>query len=233
MQEPNSRRLLSKNGSVHLTDEIFNTLISGLGAVLSVIGSVVLVYRAQAEGDLWQVIGFSLYGLGLITLFTASALHHGVNGSPRTNHLLRQLDYFAIFIMIAGSFTPVCLILLRNLLGWFVLGLIWSLAIAGIIVKALYPHVPKGVLLTIYIGMGWLGLLIAGPIYRSLPWQGFASFLLGGLCFTVGGLIFGLERPNPFPGRFGFHEIWHCLVLAGAASHFYPIQGLASSAGLP
>ena len=226
MGAPKPSRLLSKDGSVQITDEICNTLISSLGAALSAIGSAVLVYRAWAAGDFRQLLGFSIYGLGLTAMFAASALHHGVNGSPRTNHLLRQFDYYAIFIMIAGSFTPFCLILLRD--RWFVLGLVWALAITGIIVKALFPHVSRWVMLSIYIGMGWLGLLIAGPIYRAIPWQGFLMFLLGGLFFTVGGVIYGIEKPNPIPGRFGFHEIWHSFVLAGAASHFYVIFGLAS-----
>ena len=216
---------LSKDGSVHITDEIYNTLISSLGAILSLVGGTFLVYRAQGAGHFWHVLGFSVYGMGLVNTFASSALHHGVNGSPKTNHLLRQLDYFAIFIMIAGTVTPFCLILLRNPLGWMVLGLIWTLAIMGIILKGLYPEIPKWVTLSLYIGMGWLGLLIAKPVYQSIQGHGLFALLLGGIFFTVGGLIYGLEKPNPFPGKFGFHEIWHCFVLAGAASHFYIMYG--------
>ena len=221
MHEPKTGQLLSKDGSIHVTDEFYNTLISSLGAVLSVIGVVLLVSRAHGLGNSWAVLGFSVYGMGLINVFTSSALHHGVNGSPRTNHLLRQFDYFAIFIMIAGTFTPFCLIFLKNSLGWTVLGLVWSVAFIGITLKALYPLIPKWFLLSLYIGMGWLGLLIAKPVYQAIHWQGLVAFFLGGIFFTGGGLIYGLEKPNPFPGKFGFHEIWHCLVLAGAASHFY------------
>ena len=114
---------LSKDGSVHITDEIYNTLISSLGAILSLVGGTFLVYRAQGAGHFWHVLGFSVYGMGLVNTFASSALHHGVNGSPKTNHLLRQLDYFAIFItmypvngIIIGSkrtiifvkFSPLC-----------------------------------------------------------------------------------------------------------------------------
>lgn len=221
MNEPRTGRLLSKDGSTHVTDEFYNTLISSLGVVLAAIGSTLLVYKACLLGHIWYIIGLSVYGFGLINMFLWSALHHGVDGSPKTDHLLRQLDYFAISIMIAGTFTPFCLILLRDSIGWTVLGVVWALAIIGIALKALYPHVPRWLMLSLYIGMGWLGLWIAKPLYEAIHWQGLLALLLGGFFFTVGGLIYGLERPNPFPGRFGFHEIWHCFVLAGAASHFY------------
>lgn len=221
MNEPKIDQLLSKDGSIHVTDEIYNTLISSLGAMLSLVGCAFLVYRAGGDGNLRTTLSFSIYGLGLINMFVASALHHGINGSPQTNHLLRQLDYFAIFIMIAGTFTPFCLILLRNSLGWTVLGLVWTLAVIGIFLKGFYPHVPRWLMLSLYLGMGWLGLLIARPVYQSIHGQGLFALFLGGFFFTGGGLIYGLEKPNPCPGKFGFHEIWHCFVLAGAASHFY------------
>ncbi len=213
--------LLSKDGSVHVTDEFYNTLISGVGAVLSAIGVAFLIYRVSTSGRPGSVFAFSVYGFGLINMFLWSALHHGVDGSPRTNHLLRQLDYFAISVMIAGTFTPFCLILLRNPLGWTVLGVIWTLAAASILIKVVYPNAPRWLLTSLYIAMGWLGLAIAKPVYLAIQWRGFSALLLGGVFFTVGGLIYGLEKPNPLPGRFGFHEIWHCFVLAGAASHFY------------
>lgn len=221
MREPKTKPLLSKDGSTHVTDEVYNTIISSLGAMLSLIGVVYLAYRAAGKGDFLYVFSFLVYGLSLINMFVWSALHHGVNGSPETNHFLRQLDYFAIFIMIAGTFTPFCLILLKNSLGRTVLGVVWILAVIGIILKALYPHAPRWFMLSLYIGMGWLAMLIVKPIYQSIHGSGFFALLLGGFFFTVGGLIYGLEKPNPFPGKFGFHEIWHCFVLAGAASHFY------------
>lgn len=217
------RPLLSKDGSVHVTDEFYNTLISGIGAVLAAIGASFLIRRAWTEGQTAAVVAFSIYGFTLVNMFVCSALHHGVDGSPRTNHRLRQFDYYAIFLMIAGTFTPYCLLLLRNRLGWIVLGVIWTLAVAGILFKAFYPHAPKWLVTSIFIGMGWLGLVIAKPVYMTIHGQGFAPLFLGGVFFTVGGLIYGMEKPNPFPGSFGFHEIWHVFVLAGAASHFFAI----------
>lgn len=217
------KKLLSKNGSVHVTDEFFSTLIAGVGALLGAIGAVFLVLKALSQGNPGSVPGFSVYGVGLVAMFLSSALHHGINGAPKTNHLLRQFDYYAIFVMIAGTFTPFCLVLMRNSLGWTVLGLIWVIAIGGIVLKSLWPRVPRWLLTALFIGMGWLGLMMARPIYLAIHWEGLSFMLLGGLFYTVGAVIYGLERPNPFPGRFGFHEIWHCFVLAGAASHFFLI----------
>lgn len=215
---------LSKDGSVHVTDEFYNTLISTLGAVLIAVGTAHLLWRSSAAGSRLHFVSFAIYGAGVLSVFVTSALHHGINGSPRTNHWLRQLDYCAVFLMIAGTFTPFCLLLVKGTLGTFTLALIWSLALLGIATKLLYPGLPKWVTVTIAIVMGWLALLIAEPIYRAIDLQGLAVLILGGLFFTAGGLIFVVERPNPFPGRFGFHEIWHCCVVAGAASHYFVVQ---------
>lgn len=212
---------LSKDGSVHVTDEVYNTRISTLGAILTVIGVSYLVWQSWAMGSQLRVISFLIYGVGVLSVFVTSALHHGVDGSPRTNHLLRQADYFAIFVMIAGSFTPFCLLLADGKMGIGVLVLVWTLAVTGIASKALYPGLPKWATLAMTIGMGWMAVLLIPTIWAKLSLPGLIGLAVGGAFFTVGGMIFGLERPNPVPGRFGFHEIWHCFVVAGAASHFY------------
>jgi len=217
--------MLSKNGSSHITDEVYNTLIAGFGALLSLIGSLFLIFHQQKDASLLSLLSFATYGASLFMMFLSSALHHGINGSPKTNHYLRQLDYFTIFFLIAGTFTPICLMMPKPF-GWIILGLIWGLAILGIILKAVFPHVPKWCTLSLYIAMGWIGILIVKPLYQIIQAQGLFALLLGGLFFTVGGIIYGSEKPNPFPGKFGFHEIWHCFVLAGAASHFYVIWSL-------
>ncbi len=211
---------LSKDGSVHVTDEVYNTWISGVGAMLTLLGITHLLWRSYAIGSALHLISFVVYGLGVLSVFVTSALHHGVNGTPRTNYVLRQLDYCAIFLMIAGTFTPFCLLLVKNSLGQRTLILVWALAALGIGSKAFYPQLPKWATLVMTIGMGWLGLMLVKPVYTAVHLQGLVGLIAGGLFFTIGGLIFGLEKPNPFPGKFGFHEIWHCCVVAGAASHF-------------
>lgn len=211
---------LSKDGSVHVTDEFYNTLISSMGAVLTLVGIMHLLWRSYAIQSPLHAAGFAVYGLGVLSVFVTSALHHGFNGSPRTNHVLRQLDYFAVFAMIAGTFTPLCLLLVKGSLGFWVLALVWTLAVLGIASKAIFPGLPKWVTVAMTVGLGWLALLIVKPLYAVVQVQGLVPLVVGGLLFTVGGLIFAMEKPNPFPGRFGFHEIWHCFVVAGAASHF-------------
>lgn len=214
-------RALSKDGSVHITDEFYNTLISSVGAVLALIGVALLLYGSLGPVHARHLIGFSVYGAALINLFLASALHHGIHGTEKTEHFFRQWDYYAIFLMIAGSFTPICLLVLPDIrLGGIILGLVWFLAIFGILLKAAFPALPKWISTVLYVGMGWSGLAIARPIYQRLP-ELLIAMLVGGIFFTVGSGIFFLEKPNPVPGRFGFHEIWHLFVLAGSASHFY------------
>lgn len=216
-------RRLSKDGSVHVTDEFYNTAISSFGALVSLIGITFLVFKARQLNLYWHAWGFLVYGFGLVLMFLSSALHHGINGSPRTDFHLRQLDYYAIFVMIAGTFTPFCLVLMRNSFGNTILTLVWTLAVLGIFLKIIFPHIHRYYLTGIYIFMGWLGVLLIKPMYEALHIHGLTIFFLGGIFFTVGGAIYALEKPNPFPGRFGFHEIWHCFVFAGAASHFYAI----------
>jgi len=212
---------LSKDGSVHVTDEFYNTLISAIGAVLSCVGIAFLLFYSVNPSRPRHLLSFAVYGISLINLFAASALHHGIHGSEKTEHLLRQWDYYAIFLMIAGTFTPICLLVLPDIrLGGIILGLVWFLAIFGILLKAIFPALPKWISTVLYVGMGWSGLAVARPIYERLP-ELLIAMVIGGVFFTVGSAIFFLEKPNPVPGRFGFHEIWHLFVLAGAASHFY------------
>lgn len=216
-------RTFSKDGSRRVTDEVFNTWSSSLGAVLAVIGTIALLIPVWHAGKPWHLVSFGLYGLGLVTLFLASALHHGVDGTPATEHKLLVADYCVIFPMIAGSASPFCLILLRNPLGWTVFGLLWAVAIFGFVWKIISPDIPKHYSTALYIGMGWIAVIIFIPIYRAIGLEGVAGLLLGGLLYTTGAFIHLKERPNPIPGRFGFHEIWHCFVLVSSACHYYVI----------
>lgn len=201
------------------TEDIWSASIAALGFLLSGVGIVSLLLQAGQHS--WHLIGFSVYGFGLLSMFATSALHHGVDGSERLTHLFHQLDYYAISIMIAGTFTPFCLIMMRDPLGWTIFGLIWGLAFLGILLKATMPHAPKWLTTGIFLGMGWLGVAIAYRLFQLIGWPGLSCLMIGGLFYTAGAMIFFFEKPNPFPGRFGFHELWHLFVLGGAASHFY------------
>ena len=218
----NTRELpaYSKDGSVHVTDEIINTATHIVGSFFALFGTVLLIVSAAAEGKVWHVVSFAVYGVSLFILFVASSLHHGVNLSPRLNNLFRLFDYIAIFLLIAGTYTPLCLVVQRNQWGWTMFAVVWALTAVGITIKSLYPDLPRWVTNTFYIGIGWLGAIL---IFRSIPLIGgigFALILVGGVVYTVGAMIFYFEKPNPVPGKFGFHEIWHLFVLTGAAMHY-------------
>lgn len=211
---------VSKDGSDHVTDEKVNASSHLAAAIFSLMGSVLLIVLSGMEAKVWHIVSFSVYGASLICLFTASALHHGVNGSARVEKVLRTIDYLAIYPLIAGTMTPLCLVIARGPFGWSLFGVAWAVAIGGMVLRALYPGLPKWVSLTFYATLGWLGAVVAWPVYQASSWIGALLVILGGILYTSGSVIFIVEKPNPLPGRFGFHEIWHLFVIAGAALHF-------------
>lgn len=209
----------SRDGSVHVTDERFNTLSHLVGACLAVLGTALLVTQASVQGDPWKIVGLAIYGASLITLFSASALHHGLDRGERVNDVLRTLDYTSVFLLIAGTVTPLVLVLYRNPYGWAVLGTVWAIAVAGIVVRSVWRALPKAVTNTLYIALGWMPVALVGS-GASLTVGALALMAAGGLVYSVGFVIFVVERPNPWPGIFGFHELWHLLVMIAAALHF-------------
>jgi hemolysin III len=213
------QRPLSKDGSPHVTDEKFNTVSHLLGLFFACIGSAFLLVRAS-QVSAWHVVGASLYALGLISLFGFSTLHHGLNGGEALERRLRTLDYLAIFLLIAGTFSPFCLTVARNPLGWTVFGGVWGFSFSGILLRGLKPELPKAITMTFYLGLGWIATLLVLDLYRGLGLYGLLGMILGGLFYSVGGVIYILEKPNPLPGSFGFHEIWHLFVIAGALTHY-------------
>ncbi len=211
---------VSKDGSPRVTDERVNAITHLGAAVFALLGSAVLITESAARGLPWHVVGFSVYGASLVGLFVASTLHHGVNAGPRMERWLRTLDYLAIFLLIAGTFTPVCLTIARGPFGWSLLGVVWGVALGGMALRMIRPDLPGWVTSTLYVCLGWLGTMLAPSVLAATGWPGLALLAAGGLLYTGGVAIFALERPNPWPGRFGFHEIWHLLVIAAAACHY-------------
>ena len=211
---------LSKDGSRHVTDEIINTVTHTAGAIFSLLGMVILIVQSAVAGSVWHIVAFSIYGMSLFMLFLSSAFHHGIDGSPGLNAFFRLFDYLSIFVLIAGTYTPLCLVLSRDSWGWSTFGVVWLLAAAGISIKAVFPSIPKWFTNTLYVCMGWIG---AALIYHILPViepSGIFMILAGGVIYSIGAVIFYIEKPNPFPGKFGFHEIWHIFVLCGAVIHY-------------
>jgi hemolysin III len=202
-----------------MTDERFNTVSHLFAACFAIVGAALLIVQASVQGDPWKIVGFAVYGLSIVTLFVSSALHHGIDRGPRVNEVLRTLDYDSVFLLIAGSVTPLVLVLFRNPYGWTVLGAVWAIAAVGIVARSLLRQLPKYVTNTLYIALGWLTVLLVGAA-ASMPIGALVLMAASGLLYSAGFVVFVIERPNPWPGVFGFHEIWHLVVVVAAFLHY-------------
>jgi hemolysin III len=200
--------------------EPVNSVTHLAGALLALIGAVVLVAMAN---DPWRKVAFAIYGGSLVLLFAASTLLHALPVGAAAMRRLRILDHAAIFLLIAGTYTPVALITLREgypAWAWSLLGVVWALATMGVFFKVAWIGAPRWLSTGLYLGMGWLVLVGVVPLVRALPAAGLWWLALGGAFYSVGAVIYGTKRPDPLPGVFGYHEIWHLFVLAGAACHY-------------
>jgi hemolysin III len=180
-------------------------------------GTILLLQLARDPG---QLVAFAIYGATLILLYGASTLYHTLPLTERPLRALRTLDHIAIYFLIAGTYTPVALITLDGALGWTILATVWLIALAGIPFKLFFLDAPVWLSTATYLGMGYLALVAVVPIARAVSLGGLAWLIAGGIAYTIGAIIYARRRPDPFPGRFGHHEIWHLLVLAGSACHY-------------
>jgi hemolysin III len=194
------------NGASHL-----------LGFMLAGAGTFLLLKIARGP---WMLAGFSVYGASLLLLYGASSLYHLLPVSERPLRALRTLDHIAIYFLIAGTYTPIALVTLHGRLGWTLLVIVWLIAVAGIPFKLLFLDAPVWISTGTYLAMGYLALVAVPPLARAVPPSGLLWLMIGGLAYTVGAVIYSRQRPNPFPGLLGHHEIWHLLVLLGSACHF-------------
>jgi hemolysin III len=188
------------------------------GVVLAIIGLVVLL--VASPDDPWRRVSFSIYGASLILLYLASTVYHWVLVPIAKRKWLHRLDHVAIFLLIAGTYTPVCLVTLRGGWGWSVFGIVWGTALAGTVVKLFFRSLPRWVSASIYLGMGWTVVVAVAPLTRAFPAPALLWLFAGGLLYTAGAVVYTTRRPNPFPRVFGFHEIFHLFVLAGSIAHF-------------
>jgi hemolysin III len=209
--------------------EPVNGLMHLGAAVTAAAGLIVLVYLAW--GDTAKAAALALYGVTLVLLFSASAAYHLAVTGPRALVFLRKLDHSAIYLLIAGTYTPICLHYFTGFWRLGILGVIWSLALAGIAVKLLIIRAPRWVTAGIYLLMGWLAIAGIREIVAKLPTGALIWLLLGGLFFTGGAVIYMLKKPNPYPGVFGFHEIWHIFVILGAFSHYLVMAAYIAPGG--
>jgi hemolysin III len=203
--------------------EPVNGLTHLVGGLLASVGLVALLATAASAGRADQLVAFGVFGFSLVAMYTASALYHLLPLSPHGVARMRRLDHLTIFVLIAGTYTPFCLLALDGVWGGGLLGLIWGLALCGILLKLLWMDAPRWLSVALYLGMGWVALVAAPAVFRAVPGGGMAWVLGGALAYSAGALIYGLKRPNPIPGVFGFHELWHLFVLAGSACHFWAV----------
>jgi hemolysin III len=203
--------------------EPVNGLTHLAAGLLAFVGLVVLLATAASAGRIDQLVAFGIFGVSLISLYAASALYHLLPLSPAGVARLRRLDHMTIFVLIAGTYTPFCLLALEGGWRWGLLGLIWGLALGGVLLKLLWMEAPRWLSVVLYLGMGWVAVIAAPALFRAVPAEGMAWVLAGGLTYSAGALAYGLKRPNPLPGVFGFHEVWHLFVVAGSACHFWAV----------
>jgi hemolysin III len=187
-----------------------------LGALLALSGAIVLVVFAASSGDPWRVVSVSIYGACLVLLYSVSTLYHSLRGQAKI--ILRKLDHLSIYLLIAGSYTPFCLVTLRGVWGWSLFGVVWGLAVIGMLQEIRPRSEARVMSLVIYAFMGWIVLVAIDPLLSTLGQAGFAWLAAGGLFYTVGIVFYA------FDGRFRhWHGIWHLFVLAGSLMHYVAI----------
>lgn len=194
-------------------EELANRLTHGFGALFGVAGLVLMVVASARNGDAWHVVSSAIFGTTLVLLYTASTLYHSFSAEG-ARRLLRKFDHAAIFLLIAGTYTPFVLVTLRGAWGWSLFGVVWGLAVAGVALKFWFTGRFRVVSTLIYLAMGWLVLIALKPLVAALPSGGMKLLVAGGLCYT-GGAGFYLWKSLPY-----HHAIWHVFVLGGSACHW-------------
>ena len=194
-------------------EEIAHAVPHGLGLAMSIGGLAFLVVTASLRGDAWHIASCAIFGVTLVLLYAASTLYHGIR-NPRAKRFLRRFDHAAIYLLIAGTYTPFTLVSLRGGWGWTLLALVWGLAILGIALQIAVPGRARRAPVPLYLAMGWLGVIALAPLLRSLHYEGLLLLLLGGIIYTLG-VVFYAWRRLPYN-----HAVWHVFVLAGSACHF-------------
>jgi len=199
-----------------IKEEIASSVTHGVGAILSVVGLVLLIVLAAKDGDVWRVVSFSVYGSTLVILYLASTIYHGIQ-EPHIKKKFRVLDHASIYLLIAGSYTPFTLVSMRGPWGWSLFGVVWGLAVLGVVFKVFFIGRFEVLATAAYVIMGWLVVISFKEMIVSIPSGGIALLIAGGLFYTLG-VVFYAWKKLPFN-----HAIWHLFVLGGSACHFFAI----------
>jgi hemolysin III len=203
-------------GAYSVREEIAHSAIHGIGIALSIAGLIALVLTARRTGDTWDLVASAVYGVTLVLLYLASTLYHSIP-SARAKRVLRVIDHAAIYLLIAGTYTPFTLVSLRGPWGWTLFGMIWGLALVGIALKVTAIGRFRGLSLALYLGMGWLVVIALHPLVAAVARGGLVLLVLGGISYTSG-VAFYVWRRLPY-----HHAVWHAFVLAGSVFHFFAV----------
>lgn len=205
-----------------------STITHGIAAILILLGSIPLILRGYSSSVL-SFISMLIFSLSMITLYTASTLYHWLDLGEHGNRKLKKFDHMSISFLIAGSYTPICMLILPFPNGAIILAIIWSLALLGILIKAFWVFCPKWFSSVLYIAMGWICVFVFPQLYALMDFSHFMCLLLGGISYTIGGVIYGLKLPliDGIHPDFGSHEIFHLFVMIGSGFHFVVMWGIA------
>jgi len=214
--------------NLHIREPI-NSLSHLLGIILSCIGLVLLLYVSILSGNTVKIVSSLVFSFGLIALYTASTVYHWKITSEKTLEYLRKVDHIMIYILIAATYTPICLVTLKGFVGYLLLAIIWSLAIAGMILKLFWLNGPRWLYTSFYLILGWAAIFVIYPLYKALPLMGLIMLISGGLYYSIGAVVYATKSDKIRLWKFGFHEIFHVFILLGSISHFLLIYNYVVS----
>ncbi len=211
-----TKRLETGYRTLSLGEEIFNSITHGIGTLLSIAALVILIVFAAVRGNVWHIVSFTIFGSTLVLLYLSSTLYHSFT-KQKVKNLFARFDHAAIFLLIAGTYTPFLLTALRGVLGWVLFGIIWGVAITGVVIRSIYLTRFRKLMVGLYLAMGWMFVVAIGPMLKNLPAISIVFLFLGGIMYSIG-VVFYIWRKL----KYG-HGIWHLFVLAGSIMHFFSV----------
>lgn len=204
-------------------NELISSILHFIGALLSIAALVIMIVIAAKSATPLHIVSFSIFGASMTLLYSASTTYHFLNRGTKAKDIFKRIDHSLIYVLIAGTYTPICLILLKGMLGWTLLALVWSMAVLGIVIKSIWSDKYKKISTAMYVVMGWIIIIAFDKLNVLLPKRGLFWLIFGGVSYTLGAAVYTLEHYLPRPKWFGMHEIFHLFVMIGSFSHFWVI----------